>query len=238
MSHNGIGVRNERSLHAALKQWYARPEDEFEVSVDGFIVDIVRGDLLVEVQTRNLASQKRKLSSLLERHYVHVIFPIAHQKWIVKTTAKGRIKSKRKSPKRGKLIDLFNELVSVPELINHPNFTLEIVLTDEVEIRRADGRGSWRRRGVSIHDRRLEGVVESVCFEHNTDFARFLPEGMEQPFTNRELAAQMRIPLYVAQKITYCLKKMGVIRETGKTGRALLFEKVGRDVDNRTGISE
>jgi hypothetical protein len=43
MSRN-IGLLNEKPLHAALKDWYARPEDRFEVSVDGFVIDVVQGD--------------------------------------------------------------------------------------------------------------------------------------------------------------------------------------------------
>lgn len=41
---SGIGLLNEKSLHASLKQWYAQPGDRFEVAVDGFVIDIVRND--------------------------------------------------------------------------------------------------------------------------------------------------------------------------------------------------
>ena len=53
-----IGLLNEKPLHAALKEWYARPEDRFEVSVDGFVIDVVRGNLRVEIQTGNFAAIK------------------------------------------------------------------------------------------------------------------------------------------------------------------------------------
>ena len=56
-----IGTLNENPLHAALKAWYARPGDRIEVPVDGFIVDIVRDDLLVEIQTGNFSAVKEKL---------------------------------------------------------------------------------------------------------------------------------------------------------------------------------
>ncbi|GAG31638.1 unnamed protein product, partial [marine sediment metagenome] len=46
-----IGLLNEKPLHAALKEWYARPEDRLEASVAGFVIDVVQGDLLVEIQT-------------------------------------------------------------------------------------------------------------------------------------------------------------------------------------------
>lgn len=47
-----IGLLNENPLHAALKKWYARPGDQLEVSVDGFVIDVVQGNLLIEIQTQ------------------------------------------------------------------------------------------------------------------------------------------------------------------------------------------
>ena len=55
-----IGLLNEKPLHASLKEWYAQPGDRFEVAVDGFVIDIVRDDLLLEIQTGNFASIKSK----------------------------------------------------------------------------------------------------------------------------------------------------------------------------------
>jgi hypothetical protein len=59
---SGIGLLNEKPLHASLKEWYSQPQDQFEVAVDGFVIDIVRDDLLLEIQTANLASVKSKLA--------------------------------------------------------------------------------------------------------------------------------------------------------------------------------
>jgi hypothetical protein len=39
-------------------------EDRFEVPVDGFVIDIVRDDLLIEIQTRNFSSLKRFASKV------------------------------------------------------------------------------------------------------------------------------------------------------------------------------
>ncbi len=36
---SGIGLLNEKPLHASLKEWYAQPGDQFEVPVDGFVID-------------------------------------------------------------------------------------------------------------------------------------------------------------------------------------------------------
>jgi hypothetical protein len=221
----GIGVRNEKSLHAALKQWYAQPGDQLEAKVEGFVVDIVRDDLLIEIQTRNLAAIRRKLHTLLEHHPVCLVYPIAQEKWIVRKTGSGKkILGRRKSPKVGRLTELFAELVSIPELINHPNLTLEIALIQEEEIRHDDGRGSWRRRGQSVHDRRLVQVLETVTFATKEDFLRFLPNGIEQPFSNQSLQEHSGGSIHAVRQMSYCLKKMGLIEQVGKRRNQHLFK--------------
>ena len=56
-----IGTLREKPLHASLKRWYTQTGDRVEVRVDGFVIDIVRDDLLIEVQTRGFSSMKRKV---------------------------------------------------------------------------------------------------------------------------------------------------------------------------------
>ena len=63
---NEIGTLNEGSLHAGLKQWLWQPGDRVEVPVGGFVVDLVRGNQLIEIQTTSFAAMGRKLDHLLE----------------------------------------------------------------------------------------------------------------------------------------------------------------------------
>ena len=63
LAANGVGVLNEKPLHASLKAWYAQPGDRFEVAVAGSVIDIVRGELLIEIQTRSFSALRRKLES-------------------------------------------------------------------------------------------------------------------------------------------------------------------------------
>ena len=221
----GIGVRNEKSLHAALKRWFAQPGDQVEARVDGYFIDLVRDGELIEIQTRNLRALRRKLKVLLEHHLVRLVHPIAQEKWIVRKTGSGKkILGRRKSPKVGRLTDLFAEMVSIPDLINHDNLVLEIVMIQEEEIRHADGRGSWRRKGQSVKDHRLLDVLEVVSFAKKEDFLRFLPGDLEQPFSNQSLTQRMDISIHTTRQMTYCLKKMGLIQPVGKHRNQLLFK--------------
>lgn len=219
----GINTQNEKSLHADLKKWYGRPGDRYEVKVDGSIIDIVRNDLLIEIQTKNFLALSKKLSRLCKTHKVMLVYPVLRHKYIVYTDKHGTIENKRKSPKNGCLLDVFGELVSIPELAASEKLSIEVLLVDAEETRCQDGRGSWRRKGSSIVDRRLLNVVQSMRFDSIEDYKRLIPENITEPFSNKSLAQAMGIPLTTARKITYCYRKMSIIEQCGKKGNELLF---------------
>ncbi|MEE2659263.1 MAG: hypothetical protein VX733_12210 [Candidatus Latescibacterota bacterium] len=223
-----IGVLREKSLHAAVKRWYSEPEDELEATVDGYVVDIVREDAeLVEIQTRSFAPLKTKLRKLTREHRVRLVHPIPALKWIVRIDENGEILGRRKSPKRGRAEHVFEELVSIPDLIPLPTFTLEVCMIEEEEVRLYDGKGSWRHPEWRSHDRILVAVVEQRRFHGAEDFLDFLPgaETLPRPFTNRELATASGQRLNLTGKITYCLRKMGVLGVVGKKGNAQLLQE-------------
>ena len=214
-----IGTYQEKSLHAALKEWYAAPGDRAEQPVDGYVADLVRGEELIEIQTRNFSAIKRKLATLLEHHPVRLMHPIPTLKWIVRLDRDGAtVLSRRRSPKRGTLLDVFDELVSIPHLIAHPRFTLEVLLVEVEETRQQDGRGSWRRRGWSIHDQILVGVESQHSFHSPADFAALLPATLPDPFTSSDLADGLKLRRGQGQKIAYCLRHMEAIHIVGKQG--------------------
>ena len=216
---------NESYLHSAIKEWYSLPRDIFEVKIGHYVADIVRGDLIVEIQTMNFSAIRKKLEYLVQKHKVRLVYPIAERKCIVHIDKSGEVVSRRKSPGKGKLTDLFRELIRVPELIKEVNFSLEVLLIDEEEIRIDDGGGSWRRRGASIKDRTLIGVNTRILFENSIDFLKLLPEELHETFTNKELASSKKISIRTAQQITYCFRRSGMIRVIEKRGKELVFQK-------------
>lgn len=221
---NGINTYNEKSLHAALKQWYARPGDQIEIRVDGYIIDLVRGDLLVEFQTGSFNALKRKLAVLTENHPVRLVFPIPLEKWIIlRQEGSQPGERRRKSPKRGRMEDVFTQLVYIPSLILRDNFTLEVLLTREEEVRRAVEKKHRRHKGWVLEDRRLLAVTEQRVFNNARELACLLPNNLDDPFTVRDLAKAARQPVWLAQKMVYCLRQMGAIHADGKRGRANLY---------------
>jgi hypothetical protein len=223
-----IGSLNEKPLHAALKDWYRRGGDLVEVPTEGFVVDLVRAGVLIEIQTGNFAAMRRKFDRLLDGHSMRLIHPIAALKWIVKVDDEGREVSRRRSPKRGIVADVCAQLVSFPTLLSHPNFVLEVLLTEEEEVWRPDPTKGWRKGGFVIEERRLVGVLDSATFGSPRDLLALLPPGMPSPFTTKDLAGGLGRTRHLAQEVAYCLRESGAIRSVGRDRRGHLYRAPGR----------
>lgn len=216
---------NEYSLHSEVKTMYSLPGDQFEAKLGNYIVDILRRDMVIEVQTKNFSALKEKLQVLTEKNQVRLVYPLPERKWITYVTKDQAVLKKRKSPRRGRLTDVFRELVMIPNMIGEENFSMEVLFIDEEEVRCADGRGSWRRKGVSVKERKLLRVNGRVLFQEKADYLKLLPDSLGRVFTNSELAKSANIPMRTARQITYCLRKSGIIRIVEKKGKALVFQK-------------
>ncbi len=230
---SGIGTLRETELHAALKALYTEPGDMLEARVDGYVIDLLRGETAIEFQTHNFHAIRGKLQRLVERRPVRLVHPVALERWIVRQDADGRpLPGRRKSPRRGHAAHLFLELVSLPALLAHPNFSLELLLIREEEVRGPQApvrRGRWRPKDWHVVGRRLLAVTDRLLLTCPADCLRFLPPGLPQPFTNRELARSLGQPAHIAEKMTYCLRQMGVVAEVGRRGRALEQRVIGCD---------
>ncbi len=219
-----IGVLNEQPLHAALKRHYAANGDGVEVEVDGFVVDVVRGRELLEIQTGNFSAVKGKMSHLATRHPLRLIYPVAREKWLLKLPKeKGEETERRKSPKRGRVEEVFKELVSFPQLLRVETFSVEVVVIQEEEVRRYDPKRGWRQHGWVTVERRLLDVVEHHLFQQPRDLGTMLPPRLPRRFTTADLAEAMDGSRSLAQKMAYCLRKTGIIAQAGKRGRSKLY---------------
>ena len=207
-----IGTLNEGSLHAALKQMYSEPGDEFEVPLDRFVIDIRRPDLLIEIQTGSFAAMGKKLDHLLPEHKIHLVYPIAVESYLVRPDAKPK-----KSPKKSSIYGLFDELVSIPTLLDHPNLTLDVVLVSVEKIQVHDpkarrGRGGWRTT-----DRVLRSVNERIRFETANDLLRLIPNDLPAVFTTADMAERGPFDRDTARQIAYCFRALAFFDEVGRT---------------------
>jgi hypothetical protein len=206
-----IGTLNESSLHAQLKELLSEPGDEFEVPLDGFVIDIRRGDRLIEVQTSSFGAMGRKLDRLLAEYHIQLVHPIAVETFLHKPGSKAR-----RSPRRGSLYSVLDELVSIPTLLDHPNLMLDVLLVTVDKYQQHDpkarrGRGGWR-----TVDKKLRSVEARHRFTDTADLVALMPPGLPIGFTTADIANAGGFPRHVAQKLAYCLKALDYIEVTDR----------------------
>jgi len=219
-----INTWNESLLHEELKDYYCGDSGKKEIPLDGSICDVLRNDgVIIEVQTANLGKLKAKLQKLLINHQVILVYPIARNT-LIETFDENRIlKSRRKSPKHGNIFQLFRELTGIWMILDHPNLELQVLHADVLEIRIADGTGSWRRKGVRKDDKKLIKMHETRTFKTQTDYSELLPDSLSEQFTVSELC-QAGAGAHAGHMV-WVMRKMGIIELTGKKGNAFIYRK-------------
>ena len=225
----GLATYREGSLHAALKARYAQAAAgaRIEAAVDGFVIDVVAPDELIEIQTSGFASARRKLEQLVERHRVVLVHPMPVEKWLIVVDADGAIVRRRRSPRRAQPLDLFDELVSIPALLTDANFRIELLFTSEEEIRGPIPDGSRYRypRTWWRLDRRLVDVVETRRIDDPGDLLGLLPVGLPDTFTTADIVAASGRSKRLAMRAVYCLERCGVIERVGRRGRFVAYRR-------------
>jgi hypothetical protein len=217
----------ETSLHRQLKEVYARDGQPTEVRLGRYRIDVVDGRELIEIQHASLAAIRDKVAALLAEHPVRVVKPLVIRKRLVKRSGRGQpVVDRRLSPKRGTILDVFEELVYFCRVYPHPNLVLEVPLI-EIEEWRYPYRGRRRRRqgGHVVEDQKLLQVQSVHVFRSAADVAALLPGRLPVPFHTGQLASAVNVPRWCAQKMAYCLRNMGVVQAVGKQRNAWLYAR-------------
>jgi hypothetical protein len=222
----------ETSLHRELKERFGPGSGaggRVEVACGGYRVDAVAADgALVEVQSGPLGPLRGKLGRLLREPgaLVRVVKPVVLSRRLVRRARRdGADLSARLSPKRGALVEVFDDLVGLARVFPHPGLRIEVlgVAIDEVRVARR------RRPGYSVVDRRLREVVGGVALRRAADLWALLPGAPDESepftFTTRELAERLGRPLEFAQRVAYCLRLAGAVETVGKQGNHRVYRR-------------
>ncbi len=216
----------ETSLHRQLKQFYAGELAQTEVRLGRYRIDAVVDNELIEIQHGSLSAIGAKILQLLKKHRVKVVKPIVVEKHLLKCAKRGGEPiERRRSPKRGRVLDVFDELIFFTRVFPHRRLTIELVLVDVEELR-YPGHGRrrrWRRNDFVVEDQRLVQVHETVRLATLKDLRRLCHAPLPSPFETRDLATHLELPRVRAQRVAYCLRQMGATIEVGKRGNARLY---------------
>jgi hypothetical protein len=72
-------------------------------------------------------------------------------------------------------------------------------------------------------DRYLIEILSQHIFKKPSDFKTLIPPELAEPYSTQDLAEGIDQPRWLAQKMAYCLRHMGVIDVVGKNGNSFLY---------------
>ena len=236
----GFSTLNESKLHNSLKILYQELyEGKIEVEQDGHIYDIVtkKGNI-IEIQTKNLAKLLPKIMDTIEKgHNVKLIHPLPLITKIELQDEDGKIISKRKSPKKGCIYDIFRELTGIYPLITNPHFSLEIVEIEMTEerirtnepVQSRNGRRRFRRNWLKS-GKRLDTIINTRRLSKPEDYLALLPplpEGFCASDLKEALGSQKELPAKAAGNahlFIWVLSRAGIIEQTDIKGRTKYYK--------------
>ena len=148
---------------------------------------------------------------------MRVVKPVVLERRVVtRARTDGPDLSARRSPKRGAVVDLFEDLVGLARILPDPNLDIEVlpVSIDEIRVSRR------RRPGYRIVDRRLVEILGKLSIERPADLWKLLPQSHDwaEPFTTADIARRIDRPLWLAQRVAYCLRLSEAAQVVGKRG--------------------
>lgn len=220
----GIGTLGEKTLHAALKRYYLPPGGLLEAPVGRYVADVWHEGGIVEVQTRNFYSLRKKLPVFLEAGPVTLVYPLAHTKYLCWIDGEGNISKPRKSAKTGRLYDAWPELNRIRGLLSHPRLRLCFPELTVTEYRLLNGWSKDKKRGSTRYERIPEALAGEIMVEQG-GYHAFLPPEMPAQFTVRHYAKAAKISVHAARMGLLILFNLGVVERVGKTGNAFIYER-------------
>jgi hypothetical protein len=221
----GIGTLGEKTLHSALKN-YLEPDPAFhEVRIGNHYADIFNGHGVFEIQTRHFNKLRQKLDSFLKEYPVTIVYPVAYHKWLLWVDERtGEVTKRRLSPKRGGFCEIFPELYRIKNYLPHNNLRILIIRLDMDEYRLLNGWSEDRKRGSRRQDRIPVSVHDELLLSSPADYAKLVPETLEEPFTSRDFSKAAKISLSAARTALNILNSLGTVKRVGKRSNSYLYE--------------
>lgn len=224
-----IGQLGEKMLHLVLKYYYCSDSSYHEIKVGRrFVADIKMGERLIEIQSQNLYSMKKKLDYYLTLPELDltIVHPIARIKWISWVDKKtGEISPKRKSTKKGSIYEMLPELYSIKDYVLRDGISFRVCLIDMIEYKVLDGWSKDKKKGCTKLDRVPVALIDDVIFNQLEDYNKFVPHSLEVEFTVKDYQKATQLTHGRSSMSINLLKNIGVITQIGKKGRSYLYTR-------------
>ena len=225
----GIGTLGEKKLHKILKYYFEPDKNYHEIKVGGYVADIRRENLIIEIHCGSFASIRDKINYYLENCrddkiiFVHPVLAVRHMCWIDKQTGESsRISS---SPKFTGIYKFYEQIYYIKDYIGNEKFNLKLLLLEILEYKFLDGWGKFKKNNATKIDKIPMAIVGEENFNLKKDYLKFIPSKLidKGGFTAKELSGESEVKGRPVYSFINAMRKTGIIAETGKKGRSIYY---------------
>lgn len=220
----GIGTYQEKTVHAVVKHYMDPNPANQEQRIGMFVADICNEQGIIEVQTANFNTMRKKLSAFLKQYPVTIVYPVPYCKWLCWINPEtGEVSQKRKSPKKGTPQMIFRELYKIRPFLSNPRLHFSILLIHMEEYRLLNGWNRDKKRGSSRYDRIPICLEDQIDIEGKQSFSKLVPQDLPEQYTTTDFAKKAGITVSDAQKAMLLLTELGITERVGKKKNAYLY---------------
>ena len=221
----GFSVYAERAVHKTFKLYLEPRAECHEVPFMGSVCDILNERGVTEVQTGSLSPLIPKLKRLTKESKVTLVHPFAthtRHRWLDRAT--GEITEPGRRGTERPIYSVAKDLYAIREIIGNENLTVVIFAYECEEFRALDGRGKDKKRGATLLGKHPVRLVGELKLSSREDYLKFLPDTLRGQFTMAEYLKSVKSRSRYDTLALKLLIHLGFVRQTGKRGRAYLYE--------------
>ena len=238
---SNFSVLNESNLHNSLKNLYAFQTDgQTEVEKHNHIYDIIaKSGEIIEIQNQNLKALLPKIKDSLEKgEKIRIVHPVVICKIIELREKDSTLIHRKKSPKRGSIYDIFNEIKGIYEVILNKNFTLEVpeisiteIRTKEDNLSQSKNKKRRFKKDWNKTNKKLNEIGTIHRFNNKSDYLKLLPFNANEEFCAKDLSEKLKAEKTPARiykntnLILWVLKKINLIQHI-KTEKRTYYYKI------------
>ena len=230
-----IGTLSEKSVHRGLKNYLEPDSQKHEIKIGNYIADIVSGNLITEIQSKNFKVIERKLAYYTSQGYtvkiVHPVILIKYNNWVDPLTQE--VLERRKAPMRTSMSDIFDELYKIREYLTNPKITFEVLGLEVEEYKYLDGYGENKKNRATKIDKLPTSIIKGIQFgskeQSNTGiihfgYEQFLSEKLPKEFNSSEYSKISHCTIKTARTTLLILTELGIVSRLGRKNRKIIYK--------------
>lgn len=218
---SSIGTKQERTLHQYLKYYFCNESKYHEQKCYGYIVDILKDEKIIEIQTSSFNAMRKKLETLLNIYPITIVYPIINEKIIHNYDEDGCLINIKKSPKKEHPLKIGKELYKINYLLNNKNLSFICPIL-KIEEHRIPYINRYKQLKMTRIDQIPYELVDFVEFKSKTDYQNLIP--FDNEFTALEFKKKLKLSPKEASAALIVLRTLNVIEVIRKDGKKHIYK--------------